>query len=92
MEVNVIAPVTATASTPAEAVVSALVAMVKPPVVAGRAPPKVSPTMVICLEEVPEPPLPPVVNTMVVLPADKVGVEAIVTGDAVATLDTVPTK
>ncbi len=55
MEVNVIAPVTAAASLALEAVVSALVAMVKPPVVSGRAPPRVSPTKVIALAEVPRP-------------------------------------
>lgn len=78
MEVNVIAPVTAGASTAAEAVVSALVAMVKPPVVAGRAPPRVSPVRVSDLEAVPVG-AEAVVSTIMVLPADAVVAEARVT-------------
>jgi len=100
MEVNVIAPVTAAASKAVEAVVSALVTMVKPPVVTGRAPPKVSPARVIALDEVPRP-APGVfaiaiVITIEVLPAVAAGLEEPETASeptaAVVMLPTVPKK
>jgi len=98
MEVNVIAPVTAAASKAVEAVVSALVTMVKPPVVSGRAPPKVSPARVIALAEVPRPAAAAtvIVITIEVLPAVAAGLEEPETASeptaAVVMLPTVPKK
>ena len=102
MEVNVIAPVTAAASKAVEAVVSALVDMVKPPVVSGRAPPRVSPVRVIALAAVPRPatgagdPAIVIVITIKVLAAVAAGLEEPVTAfpltGSVVMLPTVPKK
>ncbi len=85
-------PVTASAFTPVDKPVSTLDDILKPPLIAARAPPRVNPVRVMVIAEMPDA-APAVVRTMVVLEDVAAGVEVAVKVATVLAMEaTVPKK